>query len=198
MDLASYFAPEMLKRCSHLPGGVESRQPRPCRRNARLPLNFSWQLCCRGCVPCSKPTSSGRLDVPASNAALPLPALMYFSFLSGLFLSPSDEDATAEIDGEGTQADVSQEQTQDRPPLPPPPQQQQEQPQPPPPSQQKESSILGDLFGFEDLMKPEEPDLVDQCSRSSFTSQNGRGTALGDSALKSCQLVDMKVKRLTR
>lgn len=114
---------------------------------------------------------------------------MYFSFLSGLFLSPSDEDATAEIDGEGTQADVSQEQTQDRPP---PPQQQQ------PPSQQKESSILGDLFGFEDLMKPEEPDLVDQCSRSSFTSQNGRGKALGNSALKSCQLVDMKFKCLTR
>lgn len=77
------------------------------------------------------------------------------------------------------QADVSQRQTQD---LPPPQQ---------PPSQQKESSVLGDLFGFEDLIKPEEPELVDQCSRSSFTSQNGRGKALRKLMFISFELISI-------
>lgn len=80
---------------------------------------------------------------------------------------PSDEDTKAEVNSEGMQANVLQEQKQDLP-------------LPQLPSQPKESSVLGDLFGFEDLMKSEEPELVDQCSRSSFTSQNGRGKALGN------------------
>lgn len=99
------------------------------------------------------------------SAALTLQALIHFCLG---FFSPSDEDTKPEVDGEGMQANVSRGPTQDLPPQ-----------QPQPHSQKKESSVLGDLFGFEDLMKPEEPELVDQCSRSSFTSQNGRGKALG-------------------
>lgn len=128
-----------------------------------------WKRCSR--PPCSVEfpvvffTAAPSPDHHQVNLKYPLPIQ--------ISAPPPDEDAKAEIEGEGTQADVPQVQTQDHPPPPPPPQQQQQ-----PPSQQKESSILGDLFGFEDLMKPEEPDLVDQCSRSSFTSQSGRGKAV--------------------
>lgn len=46
--------------------------------------------------------------------------------------------------------------------------------------QKKDSSALGDLFGFEDLMSTEEPELAEQCSQSSFKSQNGKGKASGN------------------
>lgn len=79
----------------------------------------------------------------------------------------SDEGAKAEPSIEDIQPDVVQEQTLDQPP-----QQQQQQQQP---SQQKGSSGSSQFFGFEDLEKPEQPDLVDRCSQSSFTSQDGTG-----------------------
>lgn len=89
------------------------------------------------------------------------PWLCVPSHISLVFIS--DEGAKAEPSSEDMQPDVVQEQTLDQ-------LTQQQQP-----SQQKGYSGSSEFFGFEDLEKPEQPDLVDRCSQSSFTSQDGTG-----------------------
>lgn len=82
------------------------------------------------------------------------------SVLTYFFFFP-DEDAKAESCSEDKRPDVLQAQTQDRP------QQQSSQPE--------TSSGSSQLSGCGSLRKPEQPDLADRSSQSSFTSQDGTG-----------------------
>ena len=82
-----------------------------------------------------------------------------------------DEDGKAESTSEDKQPDGSQAQIQDRP------QQQSSQPE--------ASSGSSQVPGSGSLRKPDQPDLADRSSQSSFTSQDGTGKHnRGSSALK--------------
>ncbi len=73
----------------------------------------------------------------------------------------SDEDAKAESSSENKHLDESLTQTQDRP----------QQPSPQPEASGSSSQVCGGGA----LRKPEQPDLADRSSQSSFTSQDGTG-----------------------